>query len=136
MLIQPYLTFNGNCREAFEYYHKVLGGSIEVMQTHGESPAKDFTPPEWHDAIIHARLNTGGQVLMGSDAPPDYQEKMGGFSISVTVSDEQLADRIFAGLAEGGSVTMPLAETFWAPKFGMCTDRFSVHWMVNYVKGA
>jgi PhnB protein len=130
MLIQPYLIFPGNCRAAFEHYHKVLGGTLD-MQTHADSPMKDQSPPGMQDAIMHARLTVGEQLLMGSDDMPGPKAKMAGFSVSVTVDSAEEAEKVFAGLSEGGSVTMPLQETFWAPRFGMCRDQFGAAWMVN-----
>lgn len=131
MLIQPYLTFNGNCRQAFEHYHKVLGGTMPAMQAFGGSPGSESMPKDFQDKIMHVRLEVGDQALMGSDAPPEYQEQMGGFSVSIQADDAAQAEEVFAGLSEGGMVTLPLQETFWAPKFGMCKDKFGVAWMVN-----
>ena len=131
MLLQPYLNFNGTCRQAFELYERVLGGKIEVMQTHGESPVKDQTPPAWRDSILHARLSVGDAVLMGSDAPPEYFAPAQGIHVSMTVDDPAEADRIFNALAENGKVTMPIGETFWAKRFGMLVDRYGIPWIVN-----
>src|SRR4051812_25227821 len=75
MQLTPYLNFNGRCEEAFKLYEKVLGGKITTMQTHGDSPMKEHTPPDWHKAILHACLVAGDQVLMGSDAPPQHYEQ-------------------------------------------------------------
>jgi PhnB protein len=132
MLIQPYLILPGNCRAAFEHYHKVLGGTLD-MQTHGDIPAQDREqgPPMDKDSIMHARLAVGDQVLMGSDDMPGSTTKIAGFSVSVTVDSVEEAERVFAGLSQGGTVTMPLQETFWAPRFGMCRDQFGAAWMVN-----
>jgi PhnB protein len=136
MKVNPYLFFNGNCREAFQFYEKVLGGKIEMMQTHGESPMAEKVEPDWKDAIIHARLVVGEEVLMASDAPPEHFHKPQGFSVSVTIDKPADADRIFNALAEKGSVQMPIQETFWAARFGMLTDRFGTPWMVNCDKPA
>lgn len=134
MQLTTYLTFNGNCAEAFKFYEKALGGKIEVMQTHGETPMADEVPPDWKDAIMHARLLVGDAVLMGSDMPPGKQEEHSGFSISAHLDTAAEADRVFAALSEGGRVNMPLTETFWAARFGMLTDKFGVDWMVNVQK--
>ncbi len=132
MRTTPYLMFNGDCKEAFEYYATSLGGTIEMMQTHGDSPAKAHTPPEWHDKIIHARLTAGDIVLMGSDAPPAHQEKPQGMWVSLQVDKLAEAERIFGALANGGQVRMPFGKTFWAAGgFGMVVDRFGTPWMVN-----
>ena len=131
MLLQPYLTLNGTCRQAFEHYQKALGGKIEMMQTFGESPGSESVPPDYQDKIMHVRMVVGDQVLMGSDAPPGHQKPMGGFAMSIQADDAVQAEKMFAALSEGGNVTMPLQETFWAPKFGMFEDKFGVAWMVN-----
>jgi PhnB protein len=131
MQVNPYLTFNGNCAEAFTFYERLLGGRIVMMMTHAGSPAADHTPPEWQDKIIHARLLIGDQVLMGSDAPPQYRQAPQGFSVSLQIEDPDEGERIFNGLAEGGTVRMPFQQTFWAARFGMCVDRFGIPWMVN-----
>jgi PhnB protein len=131
MQIQPYLNFDGQCKEAFTFYQQVLGGSIATMETHGESPMREHTPLEWHDRILHARLVVGDQELMGSDSPPNQHQKPQGFSVSLNFDDAAEAQRVFAVLADGGAVQMPLQETFWASRFGMLVDRFGIPWMVN-----
>jgi len=136
MHVNPYLTFDGDCEEAFNVYEKVLGGKIVAMMTHKGTPAEEHVPAEWRDKILHARLVFGDNVLMASDAPPGRQEKMQGFSVSLVMTDRAEAERVFNALADGGSVRMPLGETFWAKKFGMLTDRFGTPWMVNCEKTA
>jgi len=134
MQLQPYLTFDRQCREAFERYRAVLGGELSLM-THGDSPMGTDAPAGWEDAIMHARLQVGDAVVMGSDAPPQYFTQPGGFSVSIGVTDPAEAERIFDGLAEGGNVRMPLQKTFWAERFGMLIDRFGIPWMVNCEAG-
>jgi PhnB protein len=131
MQVNPYLNFNGNCKEAFAFYEKVLGAKTEMMQTHGESPMADKVPPNWKDAVIHARLRIGDAILMASDYPPDSYHKPEGFYVSLQVDKPADAERIFNALAENGSVHMPVQETFWAARFGMLADRFGTPWMVN-----
>lgn len=135
MKIHAYLNFDGRCAEAFRFYEQVLGGRIEFMQTFGESPMADETPPELRDFVMHVTLAVGDQVLMGSDAPPPHFEKPQGFSVTVNIEEPADAERIFAALAEGGEVRMPLGKTFWAGRFGMLVDRFGTPWMVNCEKG-
>ena len=132
MQFNAYLNFDGDCRAAFTFYQQVLGGVILTMQTHGDSPMAAHTPPQWHDRILHARLVIGDQALLGSDSPPDQHATPQGFAVSLNTDSAEEAERIFAALAEGGSVQMPLQETFWAPRFGMVTDRFGTPWMVNF----
>ena len=132
MRLNPYLFFNGNCEEAFNVYAKLLGGKIEMMMAQKGSPAEAHVGPEWSDKIMHARLSLGDQVLMASDAPPDRSDGvMKGFSVSLNVDSAAEAERIFEALAQGGTVKMPIQQTFWAIRFGMLVDRFGTPWMVN-----
>ena len=101
------------------------------MTPHGGSPAAEFAPPDWQNKILHARMTVGGDVLMASDAPPGHYCKPQGSSLSLHITDTAEAERVFAALAEGGTMTMPIQKTFWARLFGMCTDRFGTPWMVN-----
>ena len=132
MQVNPYLNFDGQCAEAFRFYERVLGGKIEAMMTHGESPIAGEVPPEWHDRILHARLVVGDQVLMASDSPPELYQKPQGLYVSLQVKRPAEARRIFDALAENGTVTMPFEKTFWAAGgFGMLVDRFGTPWMIN-----
>ena len=134
MQLNPYLTFDGRCEAAFEFYAKCLGGEIVAMIPHEGTPAADHVPSEWRNKIMHARLVVGDKVLMGSDAPPDRFEKPQGFSVTLGVDKPADAERIFQALAEGGAVQMPIQETFWAFRFGMLVDQFGIPWMVNCEK--
>ena len=137
MQLTSYLTFNGDCEAAFKFYEKVLGGKIVGMSTFGDTPACDHVPAESRNKIMHARLHVGDAVLMGSDnTPPHPYEGVKGCSVALNVADPAEADRIYAALAEKGTVTMPIQETFWAARFGMVVDRFGVPWMVNCEKKA
>jgi len=131
MQVAPYLNFNGHCAEAFRMYEKCLGGKIVMMSTHGDSPMKDQVPPDWQDKVIHAVLQLGDNVIMGSDAPPSHYATPQGTSVSVSVSSAADGERIFNERAQGGKVTMPYGKTFWSIGFGMLTDRFGTPWMVN-----
>jgi PhnB protein len=127
-----YLTFDGRCREALEFYAKVLDGKIIAMISHGETPAGEHVAANWQDKIINAHLIADGAELMGADSPPEQGDaKIGGFSVSIHVEEEERAERIFQALSDGGSVLMPIQPTFWAKKFGMVTDRYGTPWMVN-----
>jgi PhnB protein len=134
MQLNSYLFFNGQCEEAFKFYEQCLGGKIEAMLPHEGSPAADHVPAEWRSKILHARMVVGDQVLMASDAPPGHFQAPQGFSVNIGVSDANQAERIFHALAEKGKVTMPIAETFWALRFGMLVDRFGIQRMVNCEK--
>lgn len=131
MHINAYLNFDGNCREAMEFYARCFGAKVTMMQTHADSPMASKTPPQWQEKIVHARLQIGDTTLMASDSPPEYFEKAQGFFISVQVDDVTEGDRIFRELSTGGAVRMPFQETFWAARFGMLVDRFGTPWMVN-----
>ena len=134
MELAPYLIFNGDCEAAFRSYEQLLGGKIEMMMTHGESPMAGETPPGWKDKIMHVRMMVRGQALMASDAPPGRYEKPQGSWVSLSVDSTADAERIFEAFADGGTVVMPLEKTFWAERFGMCVDRFGTPWMVNCEK--
>ncbi len=131
MQLNPYLTFNGQCEAAFKFYERCLGGKIIAMMTHAGTPAEQHVPTEWRNKILHARLNVGDDVLMGSDAPPDRYEEPKGFSVSLQIKDPADAERIFHALSENGTVRMPIQKTFWAARFGMLVDKFGIPWMVN-----
>lgn len=131
MQLTPYISFNGNCAEAFRFYNHVLGGEIVAMIPHTGTPAETSVPPEWRDKIMHAALRIGDQWLMGVDPPPGNYHKPSGFCVSVQIGEPAEADRIFQALSEAGRVTMPIQKTFWALRFGMLVDRFDVPWMVN-----
>jgi PhnB protein len=131
MNINNYLYFNGDCETAFKFYEKNLGGKINFMMPHQGSPAENSVPAEWRSKILHAHMTLGEGTLMASDAPPNHYAKPQGFSINIAVEDPAEAERIFKAMSEGGSVTMPIAETFWAIRFGMLTDKFGIPWMVN-----
>ena len=130
--IDAYLFFDGNCAEAMRFYERTLGGKVEMMMTHGESPMAAQTPPGSADRIMHARMSLDGRILMASDAMAGQPyEGMKGFSLSLMFPTAAAAQPVFDALAEGGRVTMPLQKTFWADAFGMLVDRFGTPWMVN-----
>lgn len=131
MQLNPYLNFNGQCEAAFKFYERCLGGKIEFMLTHGESPMAQQVPAEWRNKVMHARLVVGDKVLMGSDAPPDRYEGPKGFCVSLGIDTPAEAERIFKALAENGTVQMALQETFWGLRFGMLVDAFGIPWMIN-----
>lgn len=132
--VQPYLFFNGNCQEAVEFYGKALGAEVEMMMRFKESPEPPppgTVPPGYDDKIMHTSFRIGQTTVMASDGCETGGANFQGFSLSLSVPTEAEADRVFAALAEGGKVQMPLEKTFWSPRFGMVTDRFGVGWMVS-----
>jgi PhnB protein len=134
MQLNPYLSYNGQCDAAFKFYEKALGAKILFKMIYGESPmAKDF-PPETHKQIMHARLVVGDKVIMGSDSPCGRYQKPQGFHVTLGIDTPEEAERIFKALSEGGTVQMPIQETFWAHRFGMLVDQFDIPWMVNCEK--
>ena len=134
MQIVPYLNFKDQCADAFRFYEQLLGGKLLAMMTFGETEAAGHTGPELRNLIMHACLQVGDGLLMGSDSPGEHYEKPQGLYVSLHPTDPAEADRIFHGLAEGGTVGMPIQETFWALRFGMVTDRFGTPWMINCSK--
>jgi len=136
MLVQPYLFFDGRCEEAVQFYRDAIGARLDALMRYRDSPEPlppGMVPPGFEDRIMHASLRIGDSVLMASDDCSPAPRPIQGVSLSLSVSSEPEADRIFTALAGGGQVTMPLAKTFWSPRFGMLTDRFGVGWMVNVV---
>ncbi len=134
MLLRTYLTFDGNCREAFDFYRSVFGGEFESLQTFGDGPPDMPVSEAEKGRVMHVALPIGSSLLMGSDSssfgPP--LEVGNNFSIAVEAESREQCDELFAKLSDGGSVIMALQETFWGAYYGMWTDRFKVNWMVNY----
>ena len=130
MQLNPYLAFNGQCEEAFRFYEKCLGGKITAMYPHEGTPAASTVPAEWQKKIMHARLEAGGQVLMGGDAPPGHFRQPQGFCVSLGVNTAADAERIFGALSANGKVQMPIGKTFFAARFGMLIDQYGTPWMV------
>lgn len=132
MRLNPHLTFDGRCEDAFRFYVGVLGGRIVAMLPYGVSPLADRVPTEWRDRILHATLDLGEGRLTGADVPSEEGYRAPeGFSVLLEPGNAAEAERIFARLSEGGQVGMPLQQTFWAERFGMVTDRFGIPWMLN-----
>ena len=134
MQLIPYLNFDGQCKEAFDFYARVLGGKITGRMTYGDSPMCDQMPVDSRDRIMHSQLDIGDAVLMGADGPPSHGPQGTGTTLNIMVDTPADAERIFAALAEGGEVKMPLEETFWAQRWGMLVDRYGKPWMVNCMK--
>jgi PhnB protein len=131
----PYLTFNGNTLEAFEHYRSVFGGEFPMVLRYRDFPDNSMNATEEAlDRIAHIGLPLGESVLMGMDALGSHGRATIGdnFHIVVEAESSEEADRVFDALAEGGSVEMPLQQTEWAEKYGICTDRFGVQWMIDY----
>ena len=125
------LSFNGRCEEAFRLYERCLNGTITFMLHCRDAPDGGAVPPEWRDKVYHATLQIGTIAIAGADVPPDKYEPPRGFDVILQMDDPGAAERIFTELAAGGTIRMPLQETFWAPRFGVLTDRFGIPWVVN-----
>jgi PhnB protein len=128
-----YLAFNGNCADAMRFYERALGGKLEVLMSGADSPMAADIPKEFADRILHARLVLpGGGMLYAGDAPAHIPyEGIKGVSIAVDYATVAEAEKVFAALAAGGQTSMPMQPTFWAKRFGMCTDKFGTPWIVN-----
>ena len=136
MTLSTYLTFAGNCREAFEFYRTVFGTDFHVFTTFGEGPESEGFAEEKKDEVMHCSLPIGSGVLMGSDQGDSSSELTVGnnFSLTVEANSREQCEEWFAGLSEGGTIEMPLQDTFWGAYFGRCSDRFGINWMVEYEK--
>ena len=134
MVIQPYLFFGGRCEEALEFYRSALGAEVMMLMRYKESPEPTpGLPTGFEEKVMHAYFRIGETELMASDGTGRGSSDFHGFALSIVVPDEAAAERVFAALGQGGKVDMPLAPTFWAPKFGMVEDRFGISWMVSVV---
>ena len=131
--IEPYLFLNGRADEAIAFYQDALGAEVAMRMTFGESPSPSPMPlpPGWDRKVMHASLNVGDTQLMLSDGDCNDMAPFAGFRLSLALDDEAAARRAFEKLADGGSVQMPLSQTFWAPLFGMLTDKFGIGWMIG-----
>jgi PhnB protein len=133
MQVQPYLFFDGRCDEAIGFYTKALGAKVQMVMRYKECPEPQAVakfPPEMLDKVMHASLTIGDSTVMLSDGHCTGKPTFSGFSLSLPVSSDAEADRVFNALADGGNITMPLGKTFFSSRFGMVSDRFGVGWMV------
>lgn len=135
--LNPYLNFNDNAEEAFNFYKSVFGGEFQMVMRFKDAPPEFRGPEHEQNKIMHMALPIGkNSILMGSDVP----EKMGrvapgsNFSISITADSKEEADKLFKGLSAGGSIMMPMSDAFWGTYFGMFTDKFGISWMISFDK--
>ena len=131
MAFHPYLFFGGNCREAFTRYQEIFGGELVIMAMK-DMPSDQEVGADQAELVMHAALTFDGNLLMASDDPTtDGFGPVHGMAVNYSVADPGEAKRAFEALAEGGTVTAPIGETFWSPMFGMCVDRFGTPWMIG-----
>ena len=134
MQLVAYLNFPGTAREAMDFYAAAFGGTVTQRFTYGDSPMAEQCGPASANSVMHSQVEVGGAMLMGADGPPPHEA--GSTTINIMPDTPEEADRIFAALAEGGTITMPIEETFWAHRFGALTDKFGKGWLVNCLKPA
>jgi PhnB protein len=132
MQVQPYLFFDGRCEEAVEFYRGALGAEVTMLMRFKDSPEPHdgMVPPGAGDKVMHASLRIGDTTVLASDGRCLGQPSFQGFSLSLTAPEDAEAERLFATLADGGQVQMPLTKTFFSSRFGMVADRFGVSWMI------
>ena len=130
------LSFDGQCEEAFKLYEQCLGAKTAFKLTWGDSPMAADAPQHWRGKINHSTLILGDIALLGNDALPGGYQRPLGFDLMLGMNEVEDAERVFAALSEGGTVRLPLQETFWAHRFGLVTDRFGIPWGINCEKPA
>ena len=134
LTLSTYLLFNGNCREVFEFYKSVFGGEFSIFMTFADGPADMQFPDEERDNVMHVSFPIGSSVLMGSDIPSAHGSQFSAgnnFSITHASKGREETDALFAKLSDGGTVTMPLQDTFWGSYFGSCFDKYGIPWQFD-----
>ena len=126
--LNTYLNYKGNCREAFEFYEKHLGGKITMISTFGDMWDKEMIHPGWDDKILHARIEIGNGILMGADIPA--AEPMRSAYMTLSSSEDSEIERIYNLLSDGGKIFIKMQKTFFASRFGMLRDKFGTNWML------
>jgi PhnB protein len=131
MQVQPYISFNGHCEEALEFYKKAVGAEVLCIMRFKENPDPQYNPAGMEEKIMHSSFRIGDSQLMASDGMcVDNSPKFEGISLSLSAKTVDQAKKYFNALADGGQEQMPLTETFFSPGFGLVADRFGVTWMV------
>lgn len=129
MKLHAYLNYGGNCEQAFRFYERHLGGRITEITRHGEVPNPKLKD-DWKDAVLHARIEIGGQVVMGADIPPDVFKPIRSAYLTLMLDSDEEAERVYALLADGGEIFMKMEQTFFASRFAMLRDMFGTSWML------
>jgi PhnB protein len=130
MQVQPYLSFEGRCDEAIEFYKKAIGAKVDMLMRFKEAPDQSMISPGSADKVMHAALRAGDTQLLMSDGRCTGGANFHGIALALSVPTDADAERVFAALADGGKVNMPLTKTFFSSRFGMLADKFGVGWMV------
>jgi len=134
MKLNTYLNYGGNCADAFRFYEQHLDAKLGMMMTHDQMPGGAAPPPGLEGKILYAQLSIGGTEIMASDVPPERFQPMRSVYLSLSVESSEKAEGIFKLLSEGGEIFMPMAETFFAHRFGMLRDKFGTSWMILHDK--
>ena len=130
MQVQPYLFFDGRCDQALEFYKKAIGADVKMLMRWKDSPDPSMCTPGNADKVMHAQFQVGETTIMTSDGRNGGAPKFEGFALMIAAKTEAEADKLFGALSDGGQVTMPMAKTFFSPRFGMLADKFGVNWMI------
>jgi len=130
MHVQPYLNFDGRCDEALEFYKQAIGAKVGMLLRFKEAPDKSMISPGSEEKVMHSAVQVGDSTVLMSDGRCTGKPNFNGIALTISAKTEAEADKLFNSLADGGQVTMPLAKTFFSPKFGMVADKFGVGWMV------
>jgi PhnB protein len=134
MKLNPYLNFGGNCAEAFQFYEKQLGGKITMMMRFSDQPDPKNIPKGMENGVLYVNMQLAGSEVMGSDVAADRFQPMRSVYLSLSLDSDAEAERVYALLKDGGEIFMPMAETFFASRFGMVRDRFGTSWMILHEK--
>ena len=129
MKLHVYLNYGGNCEQAFRFYEEHLGARMTEITRHGDIPNPDLKD-DWKDAVLHARIELGGQVVMGADIPPNVFKPMRSAYLTLMLDSDDEAERVYALLADGGEIFMKMEQTFFASRFAMLRDKFGTSWML------
>jgi PhnB protein len=130
MQVQPYLSFEGRCDEAIEFYKKAVGAKVDMLMRFKEAPDQSMISPGNADKVMHAAVHVGDTQLLMSDGRCQGSPNFNGIALALSAATEADAERMFNALADGGQVRMPMAKTFFSPRFGMLADKFGVGWMI------
>jgi PhnB protein len=130
MQVQPYLNFDGRCDEALEFYKNAVGAEVQMLMRFKDAPDQSMVKPGSAEKVMHSTLKIGESMVLASDGQCGGHPDFKGVALALTAKAPDAAEKYFNALAEGGQVTMPMAQTFFASRFGMLTDKFGVGWMV------